>query len=160
MRCTAARALVHEGLEGTLSPVDEAMVEAHVHQCDGCRRYAAHLRRSIGALEDLSRQAAPMDFGTIVGFQLRRERVKRNWMPPVAIAAAVLVGVIAGGPGLHQVSERAALLQHRQLAADEATAEFMHWMDPSADGVSGLAVQQAAFETAQPFDQPVPAPAR
>ena len=165
MRCATVREFLSQSLDGPLEPPEEAQVETHVLACESCRRYRTSLRRLTGALATLERAPAPLDFGAMVTFQLRRERVQRRWAPPAAVAAALVAGMVLAWPTWRdsvQVSSSGSAPAVAGLSADQETAAFMHWMDPAADGGSGLGVQQAAFDTystAVPVDQLLQVPA-
>ena len=154
MRCATVREYLSQSMDGPLEPPDEIQVETHVQACEWCRLYRTTLRRMTGALATLERAPAPLDFGAMVTFQLRRERVQRRWMPPAAVAAALVAGMVLAWPTWRdsgQMPSRSAssgsASSAGSLSADQETAAFMHWMDPSADGGSGLGIQQAAFDT-------------
>ena len=150
MRCANVREFLSQSLDGPIEPPDEAAVETHILACESCRLYRKTLRRMTGALATLEHAPAPLDFGAMVTFQLRRERVQRRWAPPAAVAAALVAGMVLAWPTWRDSGQGASAglaSAAAGLSADQETAAFMHWMDPAADGGSGLGVQQAAFDT-------------
>jgi predicted anti-sigma-YlaC factor YlaD len=44
--------LVSDYLEGTLTEVERARMDAHLAECDGCSGYLEDMRRLIGSLHD------------------------------------------------------------------------------------------------------------
>ena len=180
MRCGAARYLIQESLDKPLPPPDEAMVSAHVAQCQRCECYRDNLEKTVMGFSGVSREECPVDIASAVNFRLGQDRLSRRWVP-FAVAAAVLVGVVVGRPfferGIGFEGTQTASLtpslrafrvqaqpaadgaaapryarevgappdQSRDAKADQATAEFLRWMDPAADGGSALEVEQVDF---------------
>ena len=57
MPCRELVELVTDYLEDRLSPVDRARFEAHLADCDACRRYLEQFRQTIRALGRLPEES-------------------------------------------------------------------------------------------------------
>jgi anti-sigma factor RsiW len=51
--------LVTDYLEGALPPAERARFDAHIAGCDGCARYLAQMRQTIGAVGALTEESVP-----------------------------------------------------------------------------------------------------
>jgi len=56
MVCDELVGLVTEYLEGTISDVDRARLEAHARECEWCERYIEQMRGVAGALGELGEE--------------------------------------------------------------------------------------------------------
>lgn len=61
MPCRELVELITEYIEDRLSPPDRARFEAHVADCDACRRYLEQFRQTIGALGRLPEESLSSD---------------------------------------------------------------------------------------------------
>lgn len=57
--CRTLVDLVTDHLDGMLDPVQRALIEQHLAECDGCTAYLAQVRQTIAALEALGATANP-----------------------------------------------------------------------------------------------------
>lgn len=124
-------------LDGELSELEGALLDAHLARCAGCRAVADGFGASTTAL-----RSAPLE--RIAPVAVDRARSPRRLLAAIAVAAVLVAGVIAGGLVRGQVSHssttphavavvasfetpdqlrslrRSALLNTRQLPRDVA----------------------------------------
>jgi predicted anti-sigma-YlaC factor YlaD len=89
--CERARALVSAWLDGELSELGRARLDAHVAECDACREY----RRSVQHATRLLRSAALEEVRVPIVLPRPRHRLARIAQAGSAAAAAAAVAVIA-----------------------------------------------------------------
>jgi predicted anti-sigma-YlaC factor YlaD len=89
--CERARALVSAWLDGELSELGRARLDAHVAECDVCREY----RRSAQHTTRLLRSAALEEVRVPIILPRPRHRLARIAQTGSAAAAAAAVAVIA-----------------------------------------------------------------
>jgi predicted anti-sigma-YlaC factor YlaD len=89
--CERARALVSAWLDGELSELGRARLDAHVAECDTCREY----RRSLEHTTRVLRSAALEDVRVPIVLPRQRHRLARIAQAGSAAAAAAAVAVIA-----------------------------------------------------------------
>ena len=133
--CERARFWASLRLDGELSELEGALLDAHLARCAGCRAIADGFAASTTAL-----RSAPLEGVASVAVDLPRSR--RPLLATIAVVAVLVFGVIAGGLVRGQVSHgspapravavvasfetpdqlrtlrRAALLNTRQLPRD------------------------------------------
>ena len=118
--CEQVRGHISVGLDGELSEVERARVQAHLGFCAACRGFAGGVRETASVL-----RAAPLeelDFPIVL--PSRRLTIARRI--PVAAAAAALVaavglGALVGGLGS---SNSAGLRTARAVSAGSASLRF------------------------------------
>src|SRR5262245_27809526 len=117
--CEQVRGHISAGLDGELSEVEQARVDAHVGSCAGCSTFAGGVRETATLL-----RAAPLenlDFAIVL--PSRRLAIARR-IPVAAaaatLAAAVALGALVGGLGSSQSSLQAA----RSTSAESASLRF------------------------------------
>jgi predicted anti-sigma-YlaC factor YlaD len=117
--CEQVRGHISAGLDGELSQVEQARVEAHVGSCAACHAFAGGARETARLL-----RAAPLeDLDFAIVLPSRRLALARRI--PVAAAAAALaaavgVGALVGGLGSSSSGLRAA----RTASAESASLRF------------------------------------
>jgi predicted anti-sigma-YlaC factor YlaD len=133
--CERARLWASLRLDGELSELEGALLDAHLARCAGCRVVVDGFTASTTAL-----RSAPLEQLAPVAVALPRS--PRRLLATIAVAAVLVLGVIAGGLARGQVSHslptpravavvasfetpdqirslrRAALLNTRQLPRD------------------------------------------
>jgi len=128
--CDDAELLMGDRIDGTLSDTERAMLEAHLAACAVCTELAADLaaiRRDAGSLPTLSPSRdlwagieARLDT-PVVSLDGRRRGVAERWTSrQVAVAAAVLIAVTAGGTWL--AATRSAGLAPQAVPATASAA--------------------------------------
>jgi predicted anti-sigma-YlaC factor YlaD len=99
--CERARFWASLRLDGELSELEGALLDAHIAGCAGCRAVADGFAASTTALRSASlKRVAP------VVVQLPRS--PRRLLATIAVAAVLVLGVIAGGIVRGQVSHETA----------------------------------------------------
>jgi predicted anti-sigma-YlaC factor YlaD len=88
-------------LDGELSELEGALLDAHLARCAGCRAVADGFAASTTAL-----RSAPPERVAPVALDLPRS--PRRVLATIAVAAVLVLGVIAGGVVRGQVSQDAA----------------------------------------------------
>jgi predicted anti-sigma-YlaC factor YlaD len=134
--CERARLWASLRLDGELSELEGALLDAHLARCAGCRAVADGFGASTTAL-----RSAPLERLAPVALDLPRS--PRRLLATIAVAAVLVLGVISGGLVRGQVSHnstpravavvasfetpdqlrnlrRSALLNTRQLPRDLA----------------------------------------
>jgi predicted anti-sigma-YlaC factor YlaD len=117
--CEQVRGHISAGLDGELSEVEQARVDAHLGSCAACAAFAGSVRETANVL-----RAAPLDdLDFAVVLPSRRLAIARRI--PVAAAAAALAAVVgfgafAGGLGPSHSGLRAA----RSTSAESASLRF------------------------------------
>jgi predicted anti-sigma-YlaC factor YlaD len=118
--CEQVRGHISAGLDGALSEVEGARVQAHLGSCAACRAFADGVRETADVL-----RAAPLeDLGFAIVLPSRRLTIARRI--PVAAAAAVLaaavgLGALVGGLGSNN---NAGLRGARATSAGSASLRF------------------------------------
>jgi predicted anti-sigma-YlaC factor YlaD len=99
--CERARFWASLRLDGELSELEGALLDAHAARCAGCRTVLADFAASTTAL-----RSAPLERVAPVAVQLPRR--PRRLLATIAVAAVLVLGVIAGGVVRGEVSHSAA----------------------------------------------------
>jgi predicted anti-sigma-YlaC factor YlaD len=94
--CERARFWASLRLDGELSELEGALLDAHLARCAGCRALADGFAASTTTL-----RSAPLERVAPVAVDLPRSR---RLLATVAVAAVLVLGVIAGGLVRGQVS--------------------------------------------------------
>jgi predicted anti-sigma-YlaC factor YlaD len=98
--CERARFWASLRLDGELSELEGALLDAHIARCAGCRAVADGFATSTTALRSAPlKRVAPI----VVEFP----RSPRRLLATIAVAAVLVLGVIAGGLVRGQVSKDA-----------------------------------------------------
>jgi anti-sigma factor RsiW len=63
LTCQELVELVTEYLDDALAPADRERFEAHLDDCEGCRRYVAQLRRTIAVVGELREEHLEPEHG-------------------------------------------------------------------------------------------------
>jgi anti-sigma factor RsiW len=104
---TEAMDLFAGRLDASLSPADEARLDAHLGHCEPCRSALASYTRATEGVRRLRRRRAPMGFTSGVMGRVRRERgivrstragivlFQRLRIPHAAVTVVLLVGCAA-----------------------------------------------------------------
>jgi predicted anti-sigma-YlaC factor YlaD len=99
--CERARFWVSLRLDGELSELEGALLDAHLARCAGCRAVADGFVTSTTALRSASlKRVAPVI--------VELPRSPRRLLAIVAVAAVLVLGVIAGGLVRGQVADHVA----------------------------------------------------
>ena len=89
--CERVRGQISLELDGELSRLEQALVEAHIEHCESCRLYRADLLSFTGQL-----RAAPLEQLTRpVTLPRRQRRVSPAALQAFAAAAAVALGIMS-----------------------------------------------------------------
>ncbi|HEY8647391.1 MAG TPA: zf-HC2 domain-containing protein [Gaiellaceae bacterium] len=99
--CERARFWASLRLDGELSELEGALLEAHLARCAGCRAVADGFGASATAL-----RSAPLERVAPVAVDL--PRTPRRLLATIAVAAVLVLGAIAGGVVRGQASHDAA----------------------------------------------------
>jgi predicted anti-sigma-YlaC factor YlaD len=99
--CERARFWASLRLDGELSELEGALLDAHAARCAGCRTVLADFAASTTAL-----RSAPLERVAPVAVQLPRR--PRRLLATIAVAAVLVLGVIAGGVVRGEVSHNAS----------------------------------------------------
>jgi predicted anti-sigma-YlaC factor YlaD len=114
-RCDRARAWVSLRVDGELSQLESALLDAHLRRCAGCSSFATEVEASTLAV-----QAAPLVLleGPIV-IPVRRRSARTGGL--VAAAAVVAASLAAALVGIHQLNGSGRT--PRQTAMISSTSE-------------------------------------
>src|SRR3954469_19530377 len=99
--CARARFWASLRIDGELSELEGALLDAHLARCDGCREVA----QGFGAAAALLRATPPARVDPVA---VHVSSSPRRLLAAIAVAAVVLVGMVAGSLVRGQVSHRAA----------------------------------------------------
>jgi predicted anti-sigma-YlaC factor YlaD len=99
--CERARFWTSLRLDGELSELEGALLDAHLARCAACRAVADGFDASTTAL-----RSAPLE--RVAPLALDPARSARRLLTTIAVAAVLVLGVIAGGVVRGQVSHDAA----------------------------------------------------
>ena len=101
-------------VDGELEETERAALEAHLNECEGCRRWLSELSAMRAAFDTLEEEPAPDGFAKGVMTRLQEQkrparRRARGWMGLVACAAVALVAlsVLPGLTGTNKNSDAA-----------------------------------------------------
>ena len=89
--CERTRGWASLALDGELSELERALMQAHVERCPGCARFVA----DVGAVTEALRSAAPEPLPHPVSLPARAGRVRAGMLRLGAVA-----GVVVGALGL------------------------------------------------------------
>jgi predicted anti-sigma-YlaC factor YlaD len=103
--CERARFWASLRLDGELSELEGALLDAHLARCAGCQGVVEGFAASTTAL----RSATPEHIAPVA---LGLPRSPRRLFATVAVAAVLVLGVIAGGFASGQVLREAAPARH------------------------------------------------
>jgi len=98
--CERARFWASLRLDGELSELESALLDAHLARCVGCRQTAGGFDASTAAL-----RSAPLE--RLAPVEVDLPRSPRRLLATVAVAAVLVLGVIAGGLVRGEVSHNA-----------------------------------------------------
>lgn len=138
--CEHARGAISESLDGELSEVEVARLEAHLAHCQACRAYSANTARTASLLRDAPLET--LDFP--IALPSRRLAVARRLQVAAAAAALVLtVGLSAvigsvggGGSGLSVRSASASSAQPAKLRFTEQELRMLYRASSARDGLN------------------------
>ena len=99
--CERARFWASLRLDGELSELESALLDAHLARCAGCSEVAGGFVASTAAL-----RSAPLERITPVAVDV--PRTPRRLLAAIAVAAILVLGVVTGGLVRGQVSHNAA----------------------------------------------------
>ena len=99
--CERARFWASLRLDGELSELESALLDAHLARCAGCRERAGGFDASTAVL-----RSAPLE--RIAPIAVDLPRAPRRLLATIAVAAVVVMGVVAGGLVRGQVSHTPA----------------------------------------------------
>ena len=155
MDCKQVINILADYAVGALDEQTAAQVQAHVHQCESCRRELAALQKTGELLVEAQLVEPPRELWAAIRAQLEPRKVRKPkwrtyWKPAMAMAAAatILLAVMLGGPLLHQPASPTADLAVLSDAEGTAYAETQlaaAWDQPLADKAS-LALALAMIE--------------
>jgi anti-sigma factor RsiW len=103
--CERARFWASLRLDGELSELEGALLDAHLTRCAGCRAIAQGFDASTAAL-----RSAPLEQHAPIVVELPKS--PRRLLATVAVAAVLVLGVITGGIVRDQVSHNASPAPH------------------------------------------------
>jgi predicted anti-sigma-YlaC factor YlaD len=123
--CERARFWASLRLDGELSELEGALLDAHLARCDACRELAAGFDASTAALRSTPLQrVAPVALGV--------PRSPRRLLASIAVAAVLVLGVIAGGLVRGQVSHSPAAPRAVAVVASFETPDQLRTLRRSA----------------------------
>jgi predicted anti-sigma-YlaC factor YlaD len=99
--CERARFWASLRLDGELSELEDALLEAHLARCAGCHTVVEGLGAATMAL-----RSAPLE--RVAPVAVNAPRSPRRLLATIAVAAVLVLGMIAGGLVRGQVSHDAA----------------------------------------------------
>jgi predicted anti-sigma-YlaC factor YlaD len=99
--CARARFWASLRIDGELSELEGALLDAHLARCDGCRTVA----EGFGGAAQLLRATPPARVDPVA---VHVSQSPRRLFATIAVAALLLVGVVAGSLVRGQVSHQAA----------------------------------------------------
>jgi predicted anti-sigma-YlaC factor YlaD len=123
--CERARFWASLRLDGELSELESALLDAHLARCAGCRELAGGFAASTAAL-----RSAPLERVAPVAVDL--PRAPRRLLATIAVAAVVVVSVVAGGLVRGQVSHNAAIPRAVAVVASFETPDQLRTLRRSA----------------------------
>jgi predicted anti-sigma-YlaC factor YlaD len=137
--CEQVRGAISESLDGELSEMDGARLEAHLGMCAACRAYSA----DTAATARLLRHASLEELDFPIALPSRRLAIARR-MQVAAAAAALLVtvglSVVVGsvgrsGSGLSVTSASASSAQPTKLRFTEQELRMLYRASSARDGL-------------------------
>jgi predicted anti-sigma-YlaC factor YlaD len=123
--CERARFWASLRLDGELSELEGALLDAHLARCGGCRSIADGFGASTTAL-----RSAPLARLAPVALDLPRS--PRRLLATVAVAAVLVLGVIAGGLVRGQVSHGSSTPRAVAVVASFETPDQLRSLRRSA----------------------------
>jgi len=104
--CDRARAWVSLRLDGEISEIEDALLEAHLRRCASCREFEESVRGTVFALR--AQPLEEIDHAVVVAARRRRLNMHPRLVASVAAALAAVTGVTtvlssqaAKGPSTH-----------------------------------------------------------
>jgi predicted anti-sigma-YlaC factor YlaD len=123
--CDRARFWASLRLDGELSELEGALLDAHLARCAGCRAVADGFDASTAAL-----RSAPLERLTPVAVDAPRS--PRRLLATIAVAAVLVVGVVAGGLVRGQVSHSSSTPRAVAVVAGFETPDQLRRLRRSA----------------------------
>ncbi len=123
--CERARFWVSLRLDGELSELEGALLDAHLARCAGCSELAAGFDASTAVL-----RSAPLERVTPIAVDLPRS--PRRLLASIAVAAVLVLGVIAGGIVRGEVSHGTATPRAVAVVASFETPDQLRTLRRSA----------------------------
>ncbi len=123
--CERARFWASLRLDGELSEIESALLDAHLARCAGCRELAGGFEASTAAL-----RSAPL--ARIAPIAVDLPRAPHRLLASIAVAAVIVVGVVAGGLVRGQVSHNAATPRAVAVVASFETPDQLRTLRRSA----------------------------
>ena len=112
--CARARFWASLRVDGELSELEGALLDAHLERCDGCRAVA----ESFETAATMLRAAQPAQVAPLV---VAVPRFPRRLVTSIAVAAVLILGLVAGSLVRGEVSRDTAAIPH--AVAVVATSE-------------------------------------
>jgi len=112
--CARARFWASLRVDGELSELEGALLDAHLERCDGCRAVA----ESFETAATMLRAAQPAQVAPLV---VAVPRSPRRLVTSIAVAAVLILGLVAGSLVRGEVSRDTAAIPH--AVAVVATSE-------------------------------------
>jgi anti-sigma factor RsiW len=101
LNCHQANLLIHEFLDGDMTPHHEKLLKEHLHECHECRKQLHRLQHTIMQVKSMSHFCAPSGFTERVMARLPRETAVQLWKKklqrhPFLVAASIFVVLMTG----------------------------------------------------------------
>ena len=151
MNCSQVRKKLNEYDLGIVPETSSAAIEAHLRDCEACRRELERYRAVTAALGTLPEVKTP-DLWPAVRGQLRPRRRSLSvwqpaWQPALAMAAAVLIAVIAlHGTVLPTVVPADTNFDTAAAQASDEQLVAVSWQQPMSDEAA-LGMSLAMLDT-------------
>jgi predicted anti-sigma-YlaC factor YlaD len=138
--CEQIRGAISESLDGELSQVESARLEAHLGQCAACRAYSADAAHTARLLREAPLEALDFPFA----LPSRRLAMARRLQVAAAAAALVVtvslsavVGSVGGGSSSLSVnSASASTAQPAKLRFTEQELRMLYRASSARDGLN------------------------
>jgi len=138
--CEQIRGAISESLDGELSQVERARLEAHLGHCAACRAYSADVARTARLLREAPLET--LDFP--IALPSRRLAIAGRMQVGAAAAALVVtvslsavVGSVGGGDsGLSASSASASSAQPAKLRFTEQELRMLYRASSARDGLN------------------------
>ncbi|MEX0991287.1 MAG: zf-HC2 domain-containing protein [Actinomycetota bacterium] len=134
-------------VDGTLSDEERARIDAHLADCDSCRREVAFATRGRTAMDALPQVPAPEGFVRDIGTGERSGSSASRWLG-LAAAAAVILVLIGVGFGVTRDRSAPTALSAASPAADAAAPPET---GPGSLNYEGRSLQALADQEAERY---------
>ncbi len=138
LTCERAKALLDDKLDGVIGAQDDALVTAHLAECETCRREYEALEKMRAYLSDFAVDVPP-ELSARIMERIKKEPKRRMLAPLwlrslVAVSAAALVCLALIHSPLFELASGKVAMENAEMAAPEMDGDLSEGLMDDANG--------------------------